>query len=317
MRGIWIENGNAAYRADLDPPDTVDGECRVRVVRAGVCATDLALVRGYMGFTGIPGHEFVGVALDGPHEGKRVVGEINAACGDCDWCEQDLGRHCPNRTVLGILGRAGCFADELVLPAENLLPVPDAVTSDAAIFTEPLAAAFEIAEQIPLWEGETALVVGDGRLGLLCALVLAQYGLDVQVAGRHPERSTILGDAARHIGDLPEHAEQRVDLVVEATGHSEMLARVIPFVRPRGTLILKTTSEAPAQLDLAPIVIDEIHVVGSRCGRFEPALEALEEKRIDVEALIADRYPLERGVGALERAAQRGILKIVIDISDE
>ncbi len=320
MRGLRITDGKLEYRTDLPRPEAVAGESRIRIVRAGVCATDLALVRGYMGFTGIPGHEFVGVAVDGPHAGRRVVGEINAACGHCSWCRADLGRHCPHRSVLGILGRDGCFAEEIRLPHENLLPVPDTVTSDAAVFTEPLAAAYEMDEQLDLCAIDTALVVGDGRLGLLCAHVLARRGLDVTVAGRHPERDTLLGDRVVHTTDLVTPSatpERQFDLAVEATGRPEVLEQVIPFVRPRGTLVLKTTSEAPAPLDLAPLVINEITLVGSRCGRFRPALDALAAGEPGVERMIEARYPVMDGCEALEHAGRKGVLKVLIDVAEE
>lgn len=314
MRGLWVEDGAVRYRADLDVPAADAGECRVRVVRAGVCATDLALQRGYMGFAGVPGHEFVGVACDGPFAGRRVVGGINAACGTCATCRAGRPRHCPQRTVLGILGRGGAFAEELVLPAENLLAVPDAVSTDAATFAEPLAAAFEIVEQVDLTAIERALVVGDGRLGLLCAQVLALDLARVDVAGRHPERAARFAADLRWVADPA--AEPRYDLVVEATGSPEMLAAALGLVRPGGTVVLKTTAERPATLDLAPLVVDEITLVGSRCGPFAPALDALASGRVEVEPLVEARYPLERGAEAFERAARRGILKVLIDVAE-
>ena len=314
MRGLHLTSGKLSFRADLPPPRTRQGWTRVEVLRAGICATDLALKRGYMDFAGVPGHEFVGVALDGPLAGRRVVGGINAACGDCATCRAGRPRHCPNRTVLGILGRGGAFAEELVLPAANLLPVPDAVGTDAATFAEPLAAAFEIVEQTDLGEVGRALVVGDGRLGLLCAQVLALHVPRVDVAGRHPERAARLAADLRWVADPA--AEERYDLVVEATGAPEVLAAALGFVRPRGTVVLKTTAERPATLDLAPLVVDEITLVGSRCGPFEPALEALAAGRVQVEPLVEARYPLEQGAEAFERAGRRGVLKVLVDVGD-
>ncbi len=316
MRGLYVERGRVEYREDLPRPAAAAGETRVRVLSAGVCATDLALVRGYMAFEGVPGHEFVGTALDGPLAGRRIVGEINAACGTCSACRAGRRRHCPERTVLGILGRSGAFAEELCLPHENLHPVPDGLDSDAATFAEPAAAAFEIAEQLDLTRFERALVLGDGRLGLLCAQVLAGAVPDVALAGRHPERGAWLASAGKRIrwwedGD----AGDRFDLVVEATGSPDSFALALERVRPRGTVVLKTTAEAPATVDLAPLVVDEVTVVGSRCGPFEPALAALERGELVVTPMIDGRFPLEGGAEALDRAASRGVLKILIDVS--
>jgi threonine dehydrogenase-like Zn-dependent dehydrogenase len=281
-----------------------------------VCATDLALARGYMGFAGVPGHEFVGLALDGPLAGRRVVGEINAGCGACPTCKRGLTRHCPNRTVLGILGRSGAFAEELSLPTANLHALPDDLPDERAVFAEPLAAAFEIAEQLELVPGARALLVGDGRLGILCAHVLARHGLELTVAGHHPERRELLPAGARWLEEPLEPAAgaERFDLVVEATGRADVLPRALARVRPRGTLVLKTTTEAPVSLDLAPLVIDEVRLVGSRCGPFEPAIEALARGEIPVEGMIQARYPLDRGVEALRRAGEPGVLKVLIEM---
>ncbi|MFN0057916.1 MAG: alcohol dehydrogenase catalytic domain-containing protein [Planctomycetota bacterium] len=319
MRGLFFQDGLCRYREDLPTPDAAD-ECLVRVVKAGVCATDLALLRGYMGFRGVPGHEFVGVALTGPLKGARVVGEINASCGQCDACASPhVGpRHCPRRTVLGILGRAGCFAERISLPSANLQPVPTTISDDAAVFTEPVAAALAIKEQVAYERGQRALVVGDGRLGLLCANVLALDGLEVTLAGRHPAHAELLVPGVTHVtGLVEEHgrpAERGYDLAVEATGNPQLLARVCEFVRPRGTVVIKTTSEKRAELDLAPIVVNELTLVGSRCGRFEPALVLLASGRLPVERMIAARYPLADGAAALEHASRPGTLKVIIEI---
>ncbi|MEM7307834.1 MAG: alcohol dehydrogenase catalytic domain-containing protein [Planctomycetota bacterium] len=321
MRGLEIRSGQVAYRGDLPPPASLvagaTDECRVRVTRAGVCATDLALARGYMGFAGVPGHEFVGVALDGPLAGSRVVGEINAACGRCEACRGGLDRHCPERTVLGILGRPGAFAEELTLPARNLHAVPEGVSDDEAVFAEPLAAAFEIPTQVDLAGAERAAVVGDGRLGLLCAQVVALGGVDVDLFGRHPERGEALPAAIQHRGALPGTPPApggRYDLVVEATGDPRVLGQVLGFVRPRGILVLKTTTEAPASLDLAPLVVDEITLLGSRCGPFAPALDAMAAGSVVLTPWIHARFPLEEGPRAFARAAEPGTLKVLLDI---
>lgn len=286
----------------------------MRVRCAGVCATDLALVRGYMDFRGVPGHEFVGEALEGPLAGRRVVGEINAACGRCARCRAGQDRHCEARTVLGILGRPGAFAEELQLPARNLLPVPDHVPDEHAVFCEPLAAALAIGEQVDLGAGQSTLVVGDGRLGLLCAQALALAGCDVALVGRHPERGDHLPAGIRHLGADLEAAGGPFDVAVEASGHPAVVARVLSRVKPRGTLVLKTTTERPSELDLARLVVDEIRLVGSRCGRFGPALERLARGEIVLEPWIHARFPLERGPEALQRAAERGVLKVLLDM---
>lgn len=317
MRGLFLRKGRVEYRADLSPPRAEAGEVRVRVLRAGVCATDLALARGYMGFEGVPGHEFVGIAKTGPLAGRRVVGEINAGCGRCPSCRAGDPRHCPERSVLGILRRSGAFAEELALPLANLHPVPDEVLDDAAVFAEPLAAAFAIAEQIDLSAVRRALVAGDGRLGILCAHVLALHGLELVVAGRHPERKVLLPRGVEHETGLLEPGaappNELFDLVVEATGDPSVIQAALAHVRPRGALVLKTTSELPAELDLAPLVVNELRLVGSRCGRFEPALRALAEGTVPVQDLVAARYPLEEGPAALARAGGPGVLKVLIE----
>jgi threonine dehydrogenase-like Zn-dependent dehydrogenase len=318
VRAIWIDESGVRLREDAPPPAR-RGEARVRVRAAGVCATDLALARGYISYRGVPGHEFVGVALDGPLANQRVVGEINAACGECDACRAGGDRHCAARTVLGILGRSGAFAEELALPARNLRAVPATLSDDQAVFVEPLAAAFAITEQVELAPGMRALVAGDGKLGLLCAQVLVSRGCEVTLAGRHAERADWLPSSIRRIraslGARPRVAGSPFDLVVEATGDPNALATSLALVRPRGTIVLKTTSERPATIDLAPLVVDEVRLVGSRCGRFEPALEALEKKRVQVEPMIAARYPLSDGMRALEHAGRPGALKVLIEMS--
>jgi threonine dehydrogenase-like Zn-dependent dehydrogenase len=314
VKGVWFEDKRARVREDLPRPEPGAGGCRVRVTRAGVCATDLALLRGYMGFVGTPGHEFVGVALDGPLAGERVVGEINAACGACAACRRGEPRHCPTRSVLGIVERGGAFAEELALPSGNLYRVPDTVDDDAATFAEPLAAAFEILEQVPVCRGQRALVAGDGRLGLLCAIVLRDAGLDVDIAGHHEARGELV-PGARHLGDaLGQPAAERYDLVVEATGNSHAVAQAVEQVRPRGTLVLKTTTEEDPVVPVSKIVVDEITVVGSRCGPFDRALDGLARGLVPVAELVHARFPLDEGPAALERAGARGTLKVLLEI---
>ncbi|MHC4262489.1 MAG: MDR/zinc-dependent alcohol dehydrogenase-like family protein [Planctomycetota bacterium] len=316
MVGVFFEGGRVALRRDLPRPTAHDGESRIAVRRAGICATDLALSRGYMGFRGIPGHEFIGRAIDGPLAGRRVVGEINAGCGRCARCLAGDPRHCEQRSVLGIVGRPGAFAEELTLPTCNLLEVPDSVSDDAATFVEPLAAACALVERDPVETGMPALVVGDGRLGLLCAAVLREAGAEVSLLGRHPERADLLGGGIRHLGrPLDDSSPQsRFPLVVEASGHPECLQRALAWVEPRGRLVLKTTTERRIELDPTPIVVDEITLQGSRCGRFDSALALLERGTIDPRPLVDSRFKLEQATDALEHAARRGVLKVLIEI---
>jgi len=309
VRGLWLDAAGARLRDDLQPPPEGADEILVDVLCSGVCATDLALARGYMDFEGVPGHEFVGRARTGSLAGQRVVGEINAGCGTCALCRSGDPRHCETRTVLGILGRPGAFAKSLSLPAVNLHPVPEGVSDEAAVFTEPLAAACALVEALPdLDHGTPALVVGDGRLGLLCALVLQSAGAHVTVLGRHPERVERLPNLR---WASPEPGQQW-PIVVEATGALDGPQRALDLVGAKGTLLLKTTLEAPSQLDLARLVVDEIRLVGSRCGRFEDALDLLARGAVDPTPLLDAELPLEKGPEALARAAQPGTLKVLI-----
>lgn len=317
MRGLYLERGTLRLRDDLPEPQARAGWTRIHVNRAGICATDQALARGYMGFTGVPGHEFVGVALEGPLAGRRVVGEINAGCGACGRCLAGDSRHCEARTVLGIVGLGGAFAERIALPNTNLLPVPDEVDDDAATFTEPLAAALHIADDVAFAQGERVLVVGDGKLGLLCALALRSRGAEVTLAGRHPERAAWLPAGVAHVtgwldgNGAPSHVAP-FPLAVEASGNADVLPRLMSLVAPRGTVVLKTTTERPTTIDLAPLVVEELRLVGSRCGRFAPALDALARGIIDVRPLITARYPLAEGVIAFHRAGARGALKVLL-----
>jgi len=307
-------DGAAPAVVELDPPDPRPGEARVRVRLAGICSTDLEIVKGYMGFTGTLGHELVGEVLEHPDPswvGRRVGAEINLACGRCARCAAGLGRHCADRTVMGILGKDGCFAEQITLPIENLHPIPDGVSDALAVFVEPLAAAFEILEQLRIDPSWRVAVLGDGKLGSLVTMVLAHTGADLTVIGRHPHKLARLASLARTV-TADDAIDGGFDLVVEATGSPEGFARGRSLLRPRGTLVLKSTFFGDTAIDMAPLVIDEITLVGSRCGPFGPAIRALADGRIDPSPLIEETFALRDGVRALERAAERGVAKVVL-----
>jgi threonine dehydrogenase-like Zn-dependent dehydrogenase len=301
--------------ADLPVPEASPGFARVRVGLAGVCNTDLELVKGYMGFRGVLGHEFVGVVDEGPAEwlGRRVVGEINFACGRCETCAAGLPRHCPQRSVMGIQAADGAFAEFVRVPVANLHAVPDAVPDARAVFVEPLAAACEILEQVRLEPGTPCLVLGDGKLGLLVAQVLAAAGGRVRAVGRHPEKLALLARRGIETHLASDWRPAPTPLVVEATGSADGFRAAVAATRPRGTLVLKSTLAEHPRVDLAPLVIHEIAVVGSRCGPFEPALAALAAGRVEVDGLVSHRVPLARAEDALARAAEPGALKVLIE----
>lgn len=316
MRALIFDN-----HLSLDPrrpePKRDEGDCLIKIRQAGICATDLEITRGYMGFKGILGHEFVGEVVECPSArqwiGKRVVGEINVVCGRCDLCLSGLSNHCRNRTVLGILKRDGAFADFVRLPAINLHEIPTAVEDDSAVFVEPLAAAFQVLKQVKLDGKKWVTVLGDGRLGLLCAQVLRNAGCPVRVIGRHPEKMRLLdqwGIRSRAVADISPRHDQEV--VVDCTGSASGLEMAMQLVRPRGTIVLKSTAADGKAINLAPIVIDEINVVGSRCGPFREAIKALTEKTVDVTSMIHRRIKLEQGVEAMELAAKPGVLKVIL-----
>jgi threonine dehydrogenase-like Zn-dependent dehydrogenase len=310
---VW--DGRAARVAERPIPGAGDDRALVRVTLAGVCNTDLEIARGYLGFRGVLGHEFVGTVEEGPEpwRGERVVGEINFACGACATCARGLRRHCPSRTVMGIAGADGAFAGYVAIPVANLHRVPDGVPDEAAVFCEPLAAAFEILEQVPLEPDWRCVVLGDGKLGLLAAQVLARAGVRVLAVGKHAAKLAILARRGIETSLLQDFRPGGADLVVEATGSADGFALAVAALRPRGTLVLKSTIAESQRLDLAPVVIHELCVVGSRCGPFPPALAALEGDAIEVGALVADRVPLARADEALRRAAEPGVLKVLVE----
>jgi threonine dehydrogenase-like Zn-dependent dehydrogenase len=310
---LW--DGSALRLTERPAPAADAATAVVRVDLAGVCNTDLELIRGYLGFRGVLGHEFVGTVADGPTQwrGRRVVGEINFACGNCALCARGLGRHCPTRRVMGILNADGAFADYVAVPLANLHAVPDGLADDAAVFTEPLAAAFEILAQVRVEPGMGCVVLGDGKLGLLAAQVLAQAGARVLAVGKHDDKLATLQRRGIATVRLADWDRDRAELVVEATGSAAGFALALAATRPRGTLVLKSTVAETAPLNLAPLVVDEITVVGSRCGPFAPALQALASGTVDVGGLISARFPLAAGADALRRAAQPGTLKVLME----
>jgi threonine dehydrogenase-like Zn-dependent dehydrogenase len=317
MKGLWLENNQLQLRTDIPVPEPLSGEALVRVLRAGICNTDLELRRGYYPYTGILGHEFVGVVEQGPDNllNRRVVGEINAVCGYCRFCRRGQPTHCENRTVLGIVNRHGAFADYLCLPVENLHPVPDNVPTDVATFTEPLAAALEIQQQVVLISDDRVLVVGDGKLGQLVAQTLALTGCDLLVMGRHPEKLANLAARGIKTGLVDGVTDKAFDVSVECTGNPEGFAIARRALRPRGTLVLKSTYAGNLSLDASSLVVDEITLIGSRCGPFPAALELLAAEKVDVKPLIHAHYQLTEGLAAFEEAQRRGVLKVLLDVS--
>lgn len=318
MNALWLENRTLRFRDDVPLPVRA-GEALIRVRLAGVCGTDLEMVKGYYPFTGVLGHEFVGQVEEVPDAqararwvGRRVVGEINAVCGQCAQCRAGRPTHCENRTVLGILNRDGVFSEYVSLPLENLHPVPDCVPDEAAVFTEPLAAALEIQQQVQIRPTDRVLLVGAGRLGQLIARALALSGAEVQVVARHPLQKQLLRNCGITVIEEAEVQPRRYDVVVEATGSPAGFDLARRGVRPRGVFVLKSTYKGEMTLNFSPLVVDEITIVGSRCGPFAPALRLLEKREIDPTPLIAAEFGLKDGLRAFEEAEKRGVLKVLI-----
>jgi threonine dehydrogenase-like Zn-dependent dehydrogenase len=314
MQALYWNGRELRLERSYPTPNRADQTALVKVHLAGICSTDLQIFRGYMGFNGVPGHEFVGSVVDGPSPwgGKRVVGEINFGCGHCEFCGRELGRHCAERRVMGIAGADGAFAEYVSLPAANLHVIPDTVSDEEAVFTEPLAAAFEILEQVQIDPGDEVLVIGDGKLGSLCAQVLRLTGARVTALGKHPEKLSQIKRSGVRTVLLQDWQPRRFDLVVEATGSAGGLESALNSVRPRGTLVLKSTIAGEHRLSLAPLVIHEITLIGSRCGPFPEAVKALAEKSVAVTPLIEAVFPLTQGTVAVERAARPGARKVLL-----
>jgi threonine dehydrogenase-like Zn-dependent dehydrogenase len=315
MLSLRVDNKRLAVRDIPKPPAKT--EALVRVVLSGICNTDLEIARGYAGFNGTIGHEFLGIVEESTDRsllGKRVVGEINVGCGKCTLCLAGDPRHCANRTVLGIVGRDGAHAEYLRLPKENLLPVPSKVIDEHAVFTEPLSAACGILERVSLQRSDRVAVIGDGKLGLLCAQVVALTGAPTLVVGKHATKLRIAERRGIETSSPKQAAKRKreFDVVVEASGAAPGFALALDLLRPKGKLVLKSTFNATTEIDASRIVVDEISIIGSRCGRFKPAIDLLSKHAIDVESLISEEYSLSRGVHAMRRAGTRGVLKVLL-----
>jgi threonine dehydrogenase-like Zn-dependent dehydrogenase len=317
MRAL-VFDGSLSFQPRRAEPAAALGDTLIRVRQAGICSTDLEITRGYMNFAGVLGHEFVGEVMQSSDRnliGERVVGEINVACGRCDLCLSGLSGHCRNRTVLGIANRDGAFADYLRLPAMNLHALPASVDDDAATFVEPLAAAYQVLKQLNFEGRKWVTVLGDGRLGLLVAQVLRDANCQVRVIGKYPQKLALCEKwsiRSRPLADIVPRHDQ--DVVIDCTGSASGFELALQMVRPRGTIVLKTTVAAGKPLNLAPVVIDEINIIGSRCGPFREAIRALAEKRVDITSLIHRRMKLDQGVEAMDLAGRPGVLKVILSI---
>ena len=317
MKAITLYAGKLALDPDRPEPEAKDGEVLVEVIQAGICETDLQLAKGYMGFEGVLGHELVGIATDGEFAGQRVVGEINCACRSCATCHAGRPTHCPNRTVVGIDRHDGGFAQRVAIPQENLHLVPDSLSNDSAVLVEPLAAAFQVTDQIRVSTDDRIAILGDGRLGFLCAQVLHLNCPSITVFGKHQSKLARFDRFAETIQISPGRGlpNGMFDVVVDCTGSTTGLPMAIDLARPRGTIVMKTTVAGEHRQSLAAIVINELNVVGSRCGPFDKAIDALAANKIDVEGLITKRFPIEQVDDAFQEAASPDAFKVVFEIN--
>jgi threonine dehydrogenase-like Zn-dependent dehydrogenase len=315
MRAIRLGE-SLQYAGQYPQPTPPPGEALIRVQQAGVCATDIQLIKGYMGFQGTLGHEFVGAieqAVGQEHLiGERVVGEINAACRSCPTCQAGRLTHCPYRTTLGIDRRDGTFADYVCLPIENLYPLPKEISNDQAVFIEPLAAACQILEQVSIVPSDRVVVIGDGKLGLLCAQVLHTTRCTLSVIGRHTKKLSLLTKLGIQVTEELNDISPGVDTIIEATGSPEGLKLACQLIRPRGTIVLKSTYHGQTTFDFTSLVINEVNIVGSRCGPFPQAIEFLQHNQVNVEPMIHARFPIDHGMEALKQAKTSGALKVLI-----
>ncbi len=313
MRAL-LYNKVLRYEAEYPTPGVPEGYALVRVLKAGVCNTDLELVKGYMGFSGVLGHEFVGVAEGGEFDGQRVAGEINLACGECPTCRAGMPTQCPNRKTLGIDRHDGAFADYLTLPVENLHPLPDSVSDDAATFVEPLAAALQTLHLTHVSPHDRVALIGTGKLGLLTAQVIALTGCDLTAISRHDRQIDLLRGWGIDTASLGEIEARSADIVVDCTGNEQGFAEALKLVRPRGVIHLKSTYHGLPKADLTRAVVDEVQIHTSRCGPFDAAIRLMAKGVVDVESLIDARYPLEESMEAMAKASERGVLKVLLEI---
>ena len=318
MKGLWLENKQLTFRGDLPEPSFEQDDALIKVSLAGICSTDLEMVKGYYPFTGIPGHEFVGLVESAPGnpiwEGKRVVGTISIWCGQCQPCREGRPGHCENRHTLGIQNYNGVFAEFTKLPVSNLLEVPESVPDEMAVFTEPLAAALQILEQVQIKPSDRVYIVGAGRLGILIAEVLKLSGCDLTVVVRRPEPAEMLRKMGIRSALASELGDKSADVVVEVTGSADGFTTSKRLLRAAGTLVLKSTFAGDVPINLSSLVVDEIHLIGSRCGPFEPALRLMKSGQVDLQPLIQANFALEDGLQAFEEAAKPGSLKVLLDM---
>jgi len=315
MQSLVLSKGRLQFK-EIEVPTLSVGEVLLKVIKAGICQTDIELTKGYMDFNGVIGHEFVGRVVESGRKdllGKRVVAEINCACGECASCIRGNKNHCLHRTVLGILNKPGIFSEYAALPMENLHIVPESISDTAAVFIEPLAAALRIPQQIRVEDKERVLVMGDGKLGLLVAQVMKLHSKFVWCSGRHKRNLSLLKGKGIQIWDeKDEGGSQNFNLIVDATGNPESLAQALQRLSPQGRLVLKSTYHGDHGLDISKIVVDEFHIIGSRCGPFSDAIEILKHKTIDVEELVDGDYPLSCGIEAFSFAKKPGVIKVLI-----
>lgn len=299
---------------DVPKPVIKEGESLIKVLLAGICQTDIEITKGYMNFKGVIGHEFVGIVEKGKLKGKRVVGEINIGCGVCDFCKKGLSRHCINRSVLGIYKRDGAFAEYIALPDANIYPVPDNVSDLEAVFTEPVAAALEILEQVKITPDSRTAIVGDGRMGQIIAQVIRLTGCYIKVYGKNKKKLELLEKLNINTDILCGNIKNKYDFVVECSGNPKGFENALNLVKPRGKIILKSTFVTPLRFDTSKVVVDEITILGSRCGRFQPALRLLENRLIKVDYLVSKVFPIEDYVKVFKYVKKKDTLKVLLKI---
>ncbi len=319
MKALWLQEGELTLRKDVRTPVPAEDEALIRIRLAGICGTDLMLARGYYSFMGVAGHEFVGEVVEASARpelaGRRVVGEINCVCGSCIYCREGSVSHCRERTVAGVKSRQGCFAEYMTLPVANLHQVPDGVSDEEAVFVEPLAAALRIQEQLRIRPSNRILIVGSGRLGQLVARTLTLTGCEVEAVSRYPQQAELLSAVGVHPVSQSEVKTGWADVVVEASGTPSGLTLAQSAVRPGGSIVLKSTCPDEWRVNMSSLVVDEVRLIGSRCGPFPPALRLLAAKRVDPRPLIQERHSLEAGKKAFSRALRPGALKVLFEMA--